>query len=590
MQNSGFPDKWLYELKQKNNIVSVIERYIHLEKKGGRYWACCPFHNEKTPSFAINEDEGFYHCFGCKESGDVISFVMKYESCDFLEAIEILAKNAHMEVPKFTGETDIFEKKTKKDRIIKLLNSARTHYQENVYLPQAKAAQDYIKCRNFTKKDLDSFKIGYSINGFEIINHLKKQGFSEEEMLEAGLISKKEDRVYDINSKRLVFPIFNSFNECIGFSSRVLDSSLPKYINTPETLVFHKGKVVFGINLVKALKQQGKLDKIIIVEGQIDVISMHRAGFDSTVACMGTALTKENAHELKKLSENVILCFDGDTAGEKATRKSIDILKEEGFNVKIVALPNKHDPDEILKQNGREYMTNLIDSAVPTTDYLISSELAKFDLNNPEEKGKFISNALEDIAKIEIDSSQEPYLEKLRNISGVPIDILRRDIQKLKKGQISEKEKKDEGVLISRENGNIRAVKFILASLIYKKDFVNKKLDYKKLLPNYGDIIDKASEGITISSYFDYFDVENYPILKESIEFNFEEIEDNGQRYFDECVWSIAMQVLSQKQMKISEEFRQCEDSQKRAELAKELQATLKAIREKNLEEFYGRD
>ena len=569
----------------------MIEKYLHLEKKGGGYWACCPFHNEKTPSFSVNDD-GFYYCFGCKETGDVISFVMKYESCDFLEAIEILAKNANMQIPEFTGDKEVFEKKTKKDKLLKLLALACNHYQENLYKTDALPAQQYVKKRKFIKKDLDDFKIGYSINGFEIINYLKKCGFTEQDMFEAGVVNKKDGRFFDISSKRLVFPIFNSFNECVGFSSRVLDNTLPKYINTPETDVFHKGRVVFAINLVKQLKQQGLLDKIIIVEGQIDVIAMHRAGFNSTVACMGTALTKENAHELKKLSNNVVLCFDGDTAGIKATIKSIDILKEEGLDVKIVGLPEKHDPDEILKENGVTYLQNLIENALPVTDFLINNELKKYNLNQPDQKGKFVTNCIEYISKLDSASEEEIYLEKLKHLTSIPIDVLRRDLEKISSRKFNDYKTsvdKNENTLISRESGNIKAVKFVLASLIHQKPFVDKKIDYKKLLPKYAEIIEKSEVNTPLSSYFDYFDIENNPVLKDCIEMNFNQFEDNGKVYFEGCLWQIASQNLMDKQAELNKKFKECVDLDERQKLAIQLQDTLKAIKDKNMEEFYVR-
>lgn len=592
MQNKGYSADWLYQLKQKNNIVSVLSKYIHLEKKGSKYWACCPFHNEKTPSFAVSEDDGVYYCFGCKESGDVISFIMKYESCDFFEAIKILAKNAGMEIPEYNGEKEVFEKKQKRERVLKLLDEAYKHYQENLYLKEAKKAQEYIKLRGFTRYELDDFKLGYSLNWTEMIEYLKKKGFTYQEMLDAGVAQVKNNRYYDVMSERLIFPIFNSFNECIGFSARVLEQSdYAKYKNTAETIVFQKGRVVFAINLVKRLKQQEGLDKIIIVEGQIDVIAMHRAGFKSTVACMGTALTKENAHELKKLSNNIVLCFDGDTAGIKATIRSIDILNAEGFNVTIVSLPEKHDPDEILKEHGKEYLKDLIENALPITDFLINTELKKYNLNKADEKGKFTTAALNHISKLGVDSEEDPYLEKIRDLTSVPIDILRRDIAKIKSGQVDLKssEKVVEKVLTTRENGNIRAIKFILSSLIYNKEYVNKNIDYKRLMPRYKDIIDKAEKCISISSYYDYFDVEEMPVLKDCINMDFSQYQENGKRYFDECLWSIAKQELDNKQNELAELSRNCIDSQKRKELSQELMMVMKAKQNKSLEDFYVR-
>ena len=548
MQNKGFPADWLYELKQKNNIVSVIERYVRLEKKGRNYWGCCPFHNEKTPSFSVSEDEGLFYCFGCKESGDVISFVMKYESCDFYEAVKILAKNAGMEVPQFSGDEEIVAKKKNKERLILLLAEAAKHYSANLLLLEAKPAQDYIKLRQFNRKTLEDFKLGYSINRIDIISHLKSKGFSVKEMIDAGIVQEKNGYQYDVFAQRLIFPIFNSFNECVGFSARVLGKTdFAKYINTAETSLFKKGKVVYGINLVKKLKQQGQLNQIIIVEGQIDVIAMHKAGFNNTVACMGTALTKENAHELKKLSNNVVLMFDGDTAGQKATYRSIDILRDEGFTIKIALMPEKLDPDEILKQFGTEKINEIVQNALPPIDYLIECEKKKFDLSDRLGRSSFIKQILSFLTKLDSFSEEDIYLEKLRDLTNVPIDVLRRDLEKekgIKKQPLFEKNEQDK-VLTTRENGNIRAVKFVLASLIHGKDFVDKRIDYKILLPKEKAIIEFAEKQLPFSSYYDYFDVENSPLFKE------------------------------------------CEDNQQRQQIMKKLNEVTISLREKNLEEFY---
>lgn len=590
MQNKGYPADWLYQLKQKNNIVSIIGRYVHLEKKGGKFWACCPFHNEKTPSFTVNEDEGFFYCFGCKESGDVISFIMKYESCDFSQAVNILAKNANMEVPEFNGDKDIVEKKNKRDRVLKLLDELYKHYQQNLYLKEAKPAQEYVKKRAFTRHELEDFKIGYSLDWTEAIDYLTKKGFTYNEMVDAGVAQFKNNHYYDVMAQRLIFPIFNSFNECIGFSARILvPTEYAKYKNTAETIVFQKGRVVFGINLVKALKQREGLDKIIIVEGQIDVIAMHRAGFKNTVACMGTALTKENAHELKKLSNKVCLCFDGDGAGIKATKRSIDILDAEGFEIRVVSLPEGKDPDEIIKEYGKEKIEQIIDNALAPTDYLIETDLKNFDLNSADERGKFVSSALSHISKLKLDSAQEPYIEKLKKLTNIPIDILRRDLEKIKSGQArQEEEKTDESVLISRENGNIKAIKFILGSLIYNKSYVDKNIDYKKLLPRYKEVIELAEKGTKISSYFDYLDIDSMPLIKECLNFDPED-NQNSATYFNESLWSIASNYLLEKQKPLFKEFNTCQDETRRQEIMLEINKINKQLKGKNLEEFYGR-
>lgn len=590
MRNRGYSADWLYQLKQKNNIVSIISKYVRLEKKGSKFWGCCPFHNEKTPSFTVDEGEGLFYCFGCKESGDVISFVQKYESCDFYEAVKILAKNAGMELPEFSGDQDVIEKKKSRERLLKMLDETYKHYMSNLYEKDAKPAQEYVKKRGFTRHELDDFKIGYSKDWTDLVKHLKSLGYSYKEMEEGGSIGTKNGRTYDVLSGRLVFPIFNAFNECIGFSARSLvPTNIAKYINTAETQVFKKGRVVFAINLVKKLKQTEGIDKIIIVEGQIDVIAMHRAGFKTTVACMGTALTQENAHELKKLTNNIVLCFDGDSAGIKATIRSIEILRQEGFNTTVASLPEGKDPDEILKTYGKEYLSNIINSALSVTDYLIENEKKNYDLSLAEERGKFASACIAHINKLSSGAEKEPYLEKLRDLTSIPIDILRRDEANIKTEIKKDEGKVEENGLNARENGNIRAVKFVLASLIHSKPFVNKKIDYSKLLPRFKDIIDKAKVGTSISSYYDYFDVENHPILKDALTMNFAGYDANGERYFDECLWAIASGELVSKKDALAEEFKTITSQEERMKIVQKISDITKMIRDKNMEEFYAR-
>ncbi len=590
MRNRGYSADWLYELKQKNNIVSVVSKYVRLEKKGSKFWGCCPFHNEKTPSFTVDEGDGLFYCFGCKESGDVISFVQKYESCDFYEAVKILAKNAGMEVPEFNGDQGVIEKKKSRERVLKMLDDTYKHYMANLYENDAKPAQDYVKKRGFTRHELEDFKIGYAKDWTDLVKYLKGLGYTYKEMQDGGSIGCKNNHTYDVLAGRLVFPIFNAFNECIGFSARSLvPTNIAKYINTAETQIFKKGRVVFAINLVKKLKQTQGIDKIIIVEGQIDVIAMHRAGFKTTVACMGTALTQENAHELKKLTNNIVLCFDGDNAGVKATIRSIDILRQEGFNTLVASLPEGKDPDEILKTYGKDYLAKIINSAVPVTDYLIENEKKNFDLNSAEERGKFASACLVHINKLASGAEKEPYLEKLRDLTSIPIDILRRDEEKIK-GEVKKEETKvEEKGLTARENGNIRAVKFVLASLIHQKPFVDKKIDYTKLLPRYSEIIDKARNGTSISSYYDYFDVNNTPILKDTINMDFAGYEASGAKYFEECIWAIASSELTSKKDALAEEFKTISSQEERMKIVQKISDITKMIRDKNMEEFYAR-
>lgn len=585
MQNRGFPVDWLLELKRKNDLVSIASNYLQLEQKGRSFWACCPFHNEKTPSFSINNEEGFYHCFGCKESGDVIKFVEKMENVDFMDAIKILADRVGMEIPEFQNSDKRKQDQKLKERVLLALDYAYKHYQENLYGKDAKVAQDYIKMRKLTRRELEDFKIGYSKGWNEIVDYLKSKGFTENELLTAGICAKKNNRVYDVIANRLVFPIFNSFNECIGFSARALEQTdFAKYLNTADTIVFQKGRVVFGIQFLKALKQQHLLDKIILVEGQMDVVAMHKGGFKSTVACMGTALTKDHVTELKRYCENIVLCFDGDGAGTKATLRAIDMFRNENVNLRVVKLSGGKDPDEILKNLGKEKLQEMIDNAMPYMDFLIEYCQSKYDFENAEQKGKFVKEVLGQIRKLGSATLFEPYLEKVRDLTKIPLDILRRDINvETTKPSFKIKEPTPPPVV---ENGDEKAVKFILASLLHKKDYVDERIDYQKLLEGFEKYLEIINKNLPLSAIFDDENASDDVLLMDIVNFNFSEFENDAERYFKECLWKIAEQKLRKKQEELNEEYKNCEDLTRRSEIAKMLGKMAIQLKNKSLEEF----
>jgi DNA primase len=539
------------ELKRKNDLVSIASNYLHLEQKGRRFWACCPFHNEKTPSFSINNDDGIYHCFGCKESGDVIKFVQKMENVDFMDAVKILAERAGMEVPEFQNSDKRKESQKKKERLLSVLDYTYKHYMENLYNKDAKPAQDYIKMRKFTRRELEDFKIGFSKDWNDIVTYLKSKGFSEDEMVEAGVCAKKNNHTFDVLAGRLVFPIFNAFGECIGFSARALEKTdFAKYKNTAETMVFQKGKVVFGINILKAQKQQQLVKNVILVEGQMDVIAMHKGGFKSAVACMGTALTKDHIAELKRYSDNILLCFDADGAGVKATIRAIDMWRDENVNLKVVRLYGGKDPDEVLNALGKEKLQEMIDGAVPYMEYLIDYHKSKYNLSSPEEKGKFVKDVLAEIKKLVSPTLFEPYLEEIRDITNIPLDILRRDIN-----SNSEPQKfviKEPALPTPPASEGDKAQKYILASLLHKRDVVDKRLDYARLLAGYEKYLEIINQNLPLSAIFDFEGASEDAFLMELVNFNFAEVERDEERYFKECVWKIAEQRLKKYQSELN--------------------------------------
>ena len=582
-----FSVDWLQELKRKSDLVSIASNYLRLEQKGRRFWACCPFHNEKTPSFSINAEDGVYYCFGCKESGDVIKFVEKMENIDFYDAVKLLADKAGMQIPELVSSEEAGKKQKLKERLLSALDFAEKHYEENLYSKDALEAQQYIKMRKFTRRELIDFKIGYSKDWTDIVDYLHQKGFTDDELLTAGICGKKNDRVFDVLAGRLVFPIFNAFNECIGFSARALQKTdFAKYKNTAETPVFQKGKVVFGINLLKRLKQQEGLNKIILVEGQMDVIAMHKGGFKNTVACMGTALTKDHIQELKRYSKNIVLCFDNDGAGEKATLRAIELFRGEGVDLKVATLHGGKDADEVLNNLGREELEKMIDNAEPYMNFLISYYKKQYDLNKPEEKGKFVKAILAEIKKLELDIEREPYLDIVRDLTNIPLEVLRRDLGGKIVVEETKKEKTEEP---KSESGNVKAVEFILSSLLHHKDFVNNQIDYYKLLDGYERYLKLIELNMPLSSLYDLDGTSEDKLLLNMINYNFNLYENVEAKYFNECLWIIAEEKLKKQQAKLNAEYKNCEDLTERAKIAKELGRIARDLQNKNMEVFYVR-
>ena len=582
-----FSVDWLQELKRKSDLVSIASNYLRLEQKGRRFWACCPFHNEKTPSFSINAEDGVYYCFGCKESGDVIKFVEKMENIDFYDAVKLLADKAGMQIPELVSSEEAGKKQKLKERLLSALDFAEKHYEENLYSKDALEAQQYIKMRKFTRRELIDFKIGYSKDWTDIVDYLHQKGFTYDELITAGICGKKNDRVFDVLAGRLVFPIFNAFNECIGFSARALQKTdFAKYKNTAETPVFQKGKVVFGINLLKRLKQQEGLNKIILVEGQMDVIAMHKGGFKNTVACMGTALTKDHIQELKRYSKNIVLCFDNDGAGEKATLRAIELFRGEGVDLKVATLHGGKDADEVLNNLGREELEKMIDNAEPYMNFLISYYKKQYDLNKPEEKGKFVKAILAEIKKFELDIEREPYLDIVRDLTNIPLEVLRRDLGGKIVVEEAKKEKTEEP---KSESGNVKAVEFILSSLLHHKDFVNNQIDYYKLLDGYERYLKLIELNMPLSSLYDLDGTSEDKLLLNMINYSFNLYENVEAKYFNECLWIIAEEKLKKQQAKLNAEYKNCEDLTERAKIAKELGRIARDLQNKNMEVFYVR-
>ncbi len=583
------PITWINELKSKLNIVDVVNKYVKLDRKGKQYWACCPFHIEKTSSFTVNEVEQFYKCFGCGVSGDVIGFVKKIESIDFVEACKRLADEVHLPLPEIHEDKNIAILKKRKDTYLNILRDAARYYYNNLKLPESKPGIEYIKLRNLDRATVTDFGIGYSLGWHEVVNYLSQLGYSKEDMVGSGVVEVKNGSYYDAQAKRLVFPIINSYNEVIGFSARILEKAdFAKYKNTAQTLLFDKSKTVYNINTIKKLKNTEGLSEIIIVEGQMDVISLYRSGVRNAVACMGTALTQYHAKELKRFVDKVVVCFDGDSAGIKATLRSLEILTNAGLSVYVASLPAGVDPDEFVLKYGKDAYLELIRNARYWVEYLLYYYKGKYNLAKPEEKSRFIADSLAVIATLATESEKDVYLEKLKEMTNISINVLRDDLKNLINGKApatfgvasdSKADNSPENVALLRENAYVKAVKFVMAALLYKKTYATLDVNIKDNLKN-GDYIkiyeyieSQTSMGNVpkVSSIFDMFDVDNNSDVYDIVNFEFDPREDND-KYYRDCVATLISYGLLVKQNEIRTSLDNTSDMQLKMELTKQLQ------------------
>ena len=581
MANSGFSTEWKEELKSRSDIVSTISKYMKLDRKGKNYWGLCPFHYEKTPSFCINEVDQFYKCFGCGESGDVITFVKKFEGVDFMGAVEILAKNAGMELPKLENNQDLIKQKKEKEQVLQALRQAAIYYNKTLKSAEGKVCLDYLKNRGVSDQSITRFGMGYSKDFESMKNHLLKLGFSEDILKKAGLIDVGSNgKTYDSFAQRLTFPLINTYGEVIGFSARIIeDKPFAKYKNSAQTIVFDKSRVIFGINLIKKMRNElhGNLPRIILVEGQLDVVSMHQSGFTNTVACLGTALTPLHAKELKKMTDNIILLLDGDSAGQKATMRSIDILKPNGLSVKVAVLPDKLDPDEFLKKYSKDDMTSLLDNAIEAVDYQLQTIAKNYDLTSNEQKANYIKSALNLIRSLETDAEKNIYLENVRKLTNIPVDVLRQDLHNINpepKSQIAEKEQK-EAIKNFEKDAFIVADKFILASLLYRKPWANLGDcdDITFILPDANTLFDyiKSSspdKPALVSGVFDRIDVENSPFIQNVINCTFNE--ETAKKVWTDCLSKNKQRKLLMLKDKLEQQLPNS-DVDGRKEIAKQL-------------------
>lgn len=422
-----YSDEIIDEVRQNNDIVDIISQYVHLKRSGRNFFGLCPFHNEKSPSFSVSPDKQIFHCFGCGVGGNVFTFLTKIEGINFIESVQTLAERANIQLPTLENSGDS-AKELLKSKVYKVNEFTANYYHQNLYKPESKIAQEYIKKRKLTNETLKSFQIGFSGKFDELYQELKKQGFEEPEILESGLVNRNDRGQYiDRYRNRLMFPICDARGRVIAFGGRVLDDSKPKYINSPENVVYSKGRNLFGLNVAK----KGDIKQILIVEGYMDVISLHQRGITNVVAPLGTALTQQQGWLLRKSSEKVILSFDSDEAGLTAKLRALDILQDMGCDIRILQMEGAKDPDEYVIKYGNARFKNLVDKALSVIEFKVKVLKQNLNLEVVNDKIKFLKEIAKLIAKVDNTIEREVYLEKIAKEYDISKEAIYAEVNKL---------------------------------------------------------------------------------------------------------------------------------------------------------------
>lgn len=426
-----FSQDFIEEVLDRNDIVDIISTYLPLKRKGNSYWGLCPFHGEKTPSFSVNANQQFYHCFGCHVGGDAINFVQKVERLDFQEAVIFLAERARLSIPKSSGKEPHISS-DKKELMYSTMKEAARWYRSNLNAAGGKVAKAYIAKRGISETIIKRFGIGYAPDKWnDLMDYLVAQGSDKKLLHIIGLTKEKNKSYYDTFRNRMMFPIIDKRQRVVGFGGRVMDDSQPKYLNSPETPIFNKRYNLYGVHTLNKIKT---VDKIMIVEGYMDVISLHQAGFTQVLASLGTALTQGQAKLMKRYTKEIYICYDGDTAGQNATLKGLDIMQAEGLNVKVISMPTGMDPDDFAKQYGIVGIQDEMTKAVTLNDYKISIIEQKYDMTQEEERKMFLQECCKSVlAHIDTPIELAMYEKRLHTKTGFPIVAIDAETQMAKK-------------------------------------------------------------------------------------------------------------------------------------------------------------
>lgn len=485
-----FPEDWIDEVISRNDIVDVVSEYVVLKPSGRGYFGLCPFHNEKTASFHVSPERQFYHCFGCGEGGNVVSFIMGMERMEFVEAMKHLAERVGVSLPQTSGQAPKQQKQDEKQQIIEINRECALFYHQMLMAPEGKEALAYLQSRGLSTRVIRSFGLGFAPDRWEgARNYLKDLGYTDKQLLAAGIVTENTEKasIYDRFRNRIMFPIMNTRGMVLGFGGRVMDDSMPKYLNSSDSPVFNKSFNLFGLNLAAKVRP---LEFLILVEGYMDVIALHQYGFSQAVATLGTALTPGQAKLMRRYSADIYIAFDGDEAGQKATMRALDILKEAGCRPRVIQFPKELDPDDILKQYGPEYFKKLMDKSPSLLDYKLSKLREKHNLNSTEGKVGFATDAAQVLAEVENPIERDACIRELESLLGIRSRAIYDQIAKVQaSGKLRNKTQRN-------RTGNYRYTKNKVQPVVLKPGYLKAEAHLVNLMVQEKTIAKKILDGL----------------------------------------------------------------------------------------------
>lgn len=583
----GFTPEFLEELKYKCDIVEVISQYVPLQKKGGRYFGCCPFHNEKTPSFCVNN--GWYHCFGCGASGDVVKFVMEMESVSFYDAVKILADKVGLQLPEVKLDPQYAQKKEHGDVLKQLMRDAARYYRNNL-LDEKKGndAREYLHNRGLDDEIAKRYGLGLSLDNESMVGYMRRKGYSLKDLEECGLVGNAQ-RPYDAFANRIIVPIMDSMSNVIAFGGRIYhgEKDVAKYKNSTNTTLFDKGRTIYGINFIKRDKKLNGIayKELILVEGYMDVISLGASGIKNAVACMGTALTDGQARELSRMTENLYVCYDGDGAGKKATIRNVDILAKFVQNVRVISLDEGKDPDETVREGGAEAFLKKQKEALPVIEYKLKLCADANDLGSVNGRAKYVQSALKVLKTIDNRAEREVYMDVVSKMSGVSVATLTDEAGmirpvKIEQPKENDEEKIEKTLIASRFvlNRILKGEKFVDISKIKTEwlanDLHKEVFDWAKTMPEHTDLVNP------MFSKFGYENDEINKILNVNMKFA-DTIREAD--YFNDCVLMLANEFVSKRLEQVKNGYNELSDPEaKRASIA-EISRLQKILKSKDI-------